>query len=57
MNYRELLLRRTVALSEDDAPRALSPVQLRNRQSMQAWRERWAEYHRSVAPAAVRAPS
>ena len=45
INYRTLLVSRAGDQAQEDAPRALSPTQFKNRQSLEAWRERWAKHH------------
>lgn len=45
INYRTLLVSRADIQAQEDAPRALSPTQFKNRQSLEAWRERWARHH------------
>jgi hypothetical protein len=44
INYRTLLVSRADDRAQEDAPRALSPTQFKNRQSLEAWRERWARH-------------
>jgi hypothetical protein len=45
INYRTLLVSRADNRAQEDVPRALSPTQFKNRQSLEAWRERWARHH------------
>ena len=45
INYRTLLVSRANDRAQEDAPRAMSPTQFKNRQSLEAWRERWARHH------------
>ena len=51
INYRTLLVSRAEDRAQEDAPRALSPTQFKNRQSLEAWRERWARHQAVLNPA------
>lgn len=47
-NYQQVLKRQAADHTEDDLPRALSCTALRQRQSLDNWRHRWAEYHKNL---------